>query len=149
MYKFRQIQILNKNIDEIFPFFENPENLDIITPSELSFKIITPKPLLMKEGAEFKYTIKLGLLKFPWKTVITKYEPNKVFIDEQKFGPYKKWKHTHLFEDVNGKTKMTDLIEYDLFFYPIKSLINRLYVKNNIIKIFAFREKYLREKFNQ
>lgn len=43
----------------------------------------------MKEGAEFRYTIKLGLLKFPWRTLITKYDPNKIFIDEQKFGPYK------------------------------------------------------------
>lgn len=91
MFKFEQIQVFNKKVNEVFPFFENPENLEIITPSELRFNIISPKPLVMKEGAEFRYIIKLGLLKFPWRTLITKYEPNKIFIDEQKFGPYKKW----------------------------------------------------------
>lgn len=148
MFKFEQIQVFNKKVNEVFPFFENPENLEIITPSELRFNIISPKPLVMKEGAEFRYTIKLGLLKFPWRTLITKYDPNKIFIDEQKFGPYKKWKHTHLFEDIDGKTKMTDIIEYDLFLYPLKNLINNLYVSKNIKKIFDFRKNYLREKFN-
>lgn len=148
MFKFEQIQVFNKKVNEVFPFFENPENLEIITPNELRFNIISPKPLVMKEGAEFRYTIKLGLLKFPWRTLITKYDPNKIFIDEQKFGPYKKWKHTHLFEDIDGKTKMTDIIEYDLFLYPLKNLINNLYVSKNIKKIFDFRKNYLREKFN-
>ena len=148
MFKFEQIQVFNKKVNEVFPFFENPENLEIITPNELRFNIISPKPLVMKEGAEFRYTIKLGLLKFPWRTLITKYEPNKIFIDEQKFGPYKKWKHTHLFEDIDGKTKMTDIIEYDLFLYPLKNLINNLYISKNIKKIFDFRKNYLREKFN-
>ena len=148
MFKFEQIQVFNKKVNEVFPFFENPENLEIITPNELRFNIISPKPLVMKEGAEFRYTIKLGLLKFPWRTLITKYDPNKIFIDEQKFGPYKKWKHTHLFEDIDGKTKMTDIIEYDLFLYPLKNLINNLYISKNIKKIFDFRKNYLREKFN-
>ncbi len=148
VFKFEQIQVFNKKVNEVFPFFENPENLEIITPNELRFNIISPKPLVMKEGAEFRYTIKLGLLKFPWRTLITKYDPNKIFIDEQKFGPYKKWKHTHLFEDIDGKTKMTDIIEYDLFLYPLKNLINNLYVSKNIKKIFDFRKNYLREKFN-
>ncbi|MBK7105169.1 MAG: hypothetical protein IPH62_07790 [Ignavibacteriae bacterium] len=72
MFKFSQTQIFNKTTGEIFPFFENPENLETITLEYLKFKIVTKKPLIMKVGAEFRYTIKLGFLKFPWKTLITK-----------------------------------------------------------------------------
>lgn len=125
MFKFNQTQIFNKKTGEIFPFFENPENLETITPEFLKFKIVTKKPLIMKVGAEFRYTIILGFIKFPWNTLITKYEPNKAFVDEQTFGPYKKWIHTHLFEEVDGKTKMIDIIEYDLFFSPLKNVINK------------------------
>ncbi|MBK8944359.1 MAG: SRPBCC family protein [Ignavibacteriae bacterium] len=148
MFKFSQTQIFNKTTGEIFPFFENPENLETITPEFLKFKIVTKKPLIMKVGAEFIYTIKLGFFKFPWKTLITKYEPNKAFVDEQTFGPYKKWIHTHFFEEVDGKTKMIDIIEYDLFISPLKNVINKFYVRKNIEKIFLFRRNYLDSKFN-
>ena len=33
----------------------------------------------MKEGAIFDYTVKLGLIRFPWKTLISKYDPPHQF----------------------------------------------------------------------
>ncbi len=149
MFTLKRIQVFNRSISEIFPFFNSPENLEIITPDNLKFVIKTPKPLLMNEGAKFDYTIKLGIIKFPWKTLITKYNPPNLFQDIQTFGPYKKWEHTHEFIDLGDKTKMIDTVEYDLFPKFLSKIINKIYVRKQIEKIFDYRYKVLENMFNK
>ena len=89
----------------------------------------------MEEGAIFDYTIKLGLIKFPWKTLITRYDPPFVFQDIQTFGPYKKWEHTHEFIDMGDRTKIIDTIEYDLFPKFLSKSINRLFIRKRVLRI--------------
>lgn len=148
MFQYKTIQIIDKPIKEVFSFFENPENLEKITPTNIGFKIKTPKPLVMKEGAIFEYTIRLGIIRFPWKTLITIYDPPFKFQDVQKFGPYKKWEHTHEFIDLGNKTKVIDIVEYDLHFIFLKLLINKFYVRKNIENIFRFRTTKLTNIFS-
>ena len=149
MFQYKTIQIIDKPIKEVFSFFENPENLEKITPTNIGFKIKTPKPLVMKEGAIFEYTIRLGIIKFPWKTLITIYDPPFKFQDVQKFGPYKKWEHTHEFIDLGDKTKVIDIVEYDLHFILLKLLLNKFYVKKNIENIFNYRSTILNNIFKK
>ena len=149
MFEYKTIQVINKPIKEVFSFFENPENLEKITPTNLGFKIKTPRPLVMQEGATFEYTINLGLIKFPWKTIITLYDPPNVFKDIQAFGTYKKWEHTHEFIEVGDKTKVIDIVKYDLYFIIIKQFINKLYIKKRIEYIFNFRSRILESIFNK
>lgn len=74
-------------IDEVFPFFAEPENLERITPNSMRFNIITPPPITMKRGALIDYKLSLFGIPFKWKTEITRYEPPYVFVDEQLKGP--------------------------------------------------------------
>jgi len=147
MFILKRIQILNLPLKKVFPFFESPENLENLTPDDLKFKINTTKPLIMKEGAKFNYTIKLGIFKFPWRTLITKYNPPFFFQDIQTFGPYKKWEHTHEFFDLGDKTKMIDIVEYDLFPKFLSKIINKIYVRKQVEKIFDYRYKILENLF--
>lgn len=148
MFEFKTIQLLNKPIDEVFNFFEKPENLEKITPNDLGFIIKTPGPLVMKKGAIFEYTIKLGYIKFPWRTLITLYDPPTLFQDVQTIGPYKKWVHTHEFIEKGEKTKIIDTVEYDLFPFLLRRIMNKMYIKNKIEQIFSYRKKALDHIFN-
>jgi|YelNatPaOPRAMG01_1025707.scaffolds.fasta_scaffold00094_58 ligand-binding SRPBCC domain-containing protein len=147
MYNFKQEQYINKSLSKLFPFFERPENLSKLTPSWLSFKIKTPLPIQMKEGATIEYSIKLFGIPMNWKTEIIKYSPPFLFIDEQKKGPYKKWVHTHSFEEINGKVLMKDKIDYDLYGGILKHLIHKFFVKPLINKIFEFRKITIEKEF--
>ena len=149
MFQLKKIQILDAPLREVFPFFATPANLEKITPDNLGFKIKTPSPLVMEEGAIFYYTIKLGLIKFPWKTLITRYDPPFVFQDIQTFGPYKKWEHTHEFIDMGDRTKIIDTIEYDLFPKFLSKSINRLFIRKRVERIFDFRTRILEQIFNK
>ena len=106
MFEFNQQQIINAPLEKVFSFFQQPENLSKTTPEWLNFDIITKPPLIMKEGAVFKYKIKLFGIPFYWETNIVKYQPKKMFVDEQTKGPYKKWVHTHSFIESDGKVIM-------------------------------------------
>ncbi len=147
MFIFEQRQEIDKELYEIFPFFEKPENLGEITPTWINFKINGNKKMKMQENAEFNYTIKMYGIPIRWKTLITKYEPPYLFVDVQKKGPYKKWIHHHHFEEKGGKTIMIDKVEYDLYGGPIKKLINKLFIERSVKKIFQFRKEVIKKKF--
>jgi ligand-binding SRPBCC domain-containing protein len=128
-----------------FPFFANASNLSRITPTELGFRILTPAPIAMGEGAIIDYRI--GLWGFPmrWRTRIASWDPPNSFSDEQLEGPYKRWFHTHSFApDGEGGTLMTDSVEFELPLEPF-SRIARPLVEWQVRRIFAYRDHALRK----
>ncbi|MBZ0180397.1 MAG: SRPBCC family protein [Melioribacteraceae bacterium] len=148
MYNLYREQIVNKPLEEVFAFFEKPENLEVITPKWMKFKIKTPPPLIMKVGAEFDYKIDLMKIPLKWKTIITEYAPPYKFVDVQKKGPYKKWIHTHTFETIGDKTKITDNVDYEIPAGILGSILNKIYIGKTLKAIFDFRETTINRMFN-
>lgn len=134
--------------DEVFEFFKKAENLEKLTPEWLRFKILTPLPIDIKKGTIIDYKIKLMGFPFKWRTLITLWEPDVRFCDEQLKGPYKIWKHTHTFESRGALTKINDRVEYIPRGGIFAPLINVLFVSKQVEKIFAYREKKIREIFD-
>ena len=149
VYTLNKKQIVSKNILEVFDFFSKPENLSIITPKKLDFKILTPIPIKMKEGALIDYTIKVMAIPLRWKTLITTYEPPHLFIDQQLKGPYSMWHHTHTFKKINDTdTMIEDTVRYSLPYSFIGVLAHFLFVKKDLNNIFMYRNKKIDEIFN-
>ena len=46
---------LPKPRENIFPFFSDAFNLELLTPSFLKFKVITPRPIVMECGTKINY----------------------------------------------------------------------------------------------
>jgi hypothetical protein len=84
-----------------------------------------------------------------WKTKITAWEPPRRFEDTQLAGPYKAWVHEHLFEPENSGTRMTDRVCYRSRGGPLELLVDSLFVRSRLERIFAFREEALRQLFTQ
>lgn len=59
MYKLFRTQEIYQPLEKVFAFFERPENLELITPPELRFQILTPSPVPMHLGAVIDYRIRL------------------------------------------------------------------------------------------
>lgn len=129
---------------EIFPFFENAVNLEILTPGWLNFQILTPRPIQMTQGALIDYQIKLHRIPFKWKTEISVWEPPLRFVDLQLKGPYRTWIHEHRFLEKEGGTLVID----DVAYRPWGGkLIDRLFVRPEIERIFKYRAEKLQELF--
>jgi ligand-binding SRPBCC domain-containing protein len=130
--------------EEIFQFFSDAANLETITPSWLKFKILTVFPLRVQAGALIDYRLRVRGFPLRWQTEITEWDPPRRFVDVQKRGPYRLWHHTHTFEDRDGGTLCSDHVRYR----PRGgALVNRLFVRRDVERIFTFREQRLKEIF--
>jgi len=148
-YTFERTQFFPRPLNEIFPFFRSPENLGTITPSWLKFRILTPLPVVMKEGTTVEYTISWLGIPMRWKTLISSYEPPFRFSDIQLRGPYALWEHTHSFREVEGGTEMHDHIRYALPLGVIGRIAHALGVRKQIRGIFAHRAVVLEAHFRR
>jgi ligand-binding SRPBCC domain-containing protein len=142
-------QVIRGSIGHVWDFFSDPRNLAKITPPELDFTILTALPEHVYTGMMIEYRVR-PLLGIPtrWVTEITHVEPEKFFVDEQRIGPYRIWHHEHHFKQLDGgRTEMQDRVTYILPFGPFGDLLHPLFVKPQLAKIFAFREKAVTELF--
>jgi len=81
---------LFKKSHEVFDFFSNPKNLEILIPDFLKFRISSEFSEEIKQWDEIEYRLTLRYIPIKWRSHISVREPNKKFIDEQLIGPYKK-----------------------------------------------------------
>ena len=148
IYQLKTIQNLPIGIDEAWDFFSNPNNLKVITPEWLNFKVTSKLPNRMYAGMIISYKVH-PVLGIPnnWVTEITHVEEPFYFVDEQRFGPYKLWHHQHHFKETENGVEMTDIINYALPFDPFSRPINSLLVERKVKEIFKFREKKLGNLF--
>ena len=63
-----------------------------------------------------------------WVTEITHVKEKSMFIDEQRFGPYKMWHHEHQFIKKNDGVIMKDIISYIPPFGVIGHISNKLFI---------------------
>ena len=128
--------------EEIFPFFGDAANLEAITPPWVNFQTLTPSPIEMRVGTLIDYRIKIHGVPVKWRTRINAWEPPYRFIDEQLRGPYLKWVHEHTFEEKDGGTLCKDRVEYAV---PGGWLIDKLFVRRDVERIFAYRQEKLQQ----
>jgi ligand-binding SRPBCC domain-containing protein len=139
--------IIKRPLEEVFNFFSKAENLNLLTPPELQFKILTPLPIKMQAGTLIDYKIKLNGIPFNWKTEICAWKVNDSFVDQQIKGPYRIWHHTHSFRAVEGGTEMTDEVKYLSPGWILEPLIQNFFIKKKVEGIFVYRNSKLKEIF--
>ena len=144
------VQVIPRDLEEVWHFFSRPENLNDMTPDDMDFNIITDiQGVEMYEGMIIQYKVSPMLgIKLNWVTEITHVRDRQYFIDEQRFGPYALWHHQHHFELVDGGVKMTDILNYKVPFGIIGDIANAAFVENRIEEIFQYRNKAVERIFN-
>jgi ligand-binding SRPBCC domain-containing protein len=131
---------------EVFPFFADARNLEAITPPWLNFVILTPGEIPMRPGALIDYRLRIRGIPVRWRTEITAWEPPFRFVDEQRRGPYRLWRHTHEFEERDGGTLCRDRVEYAV---PGGALVDWLFVQRDVRRIFNYRAEVLQRYFGK
>jgi ligand-binding SRPBCC domain-containing protein len=139
----REIQ-LPRPIDEVFAFFADARNLQTLTPPWLRFEILTPGSIEMARGMQIDYRLRLHGLPLRWTSKITAWETPRRFVDEQIRGPYRVWIHEHTFVEGRGGTVVRDDVRYAV---PGGALVDRLFVRPDLRRIFDYRHSRLREIF--
>ena len=144
VFEFQQEMEVEAPIEKVFDFFSRAENLEKLTPGFLHFRILTPLPIEMKSGTLIDYRIKLHHIPILWRTRIDKWEPPHRFTDTQLKGPYTLWNHEHQFIKTGSGTIIKDHVSYiPRGGWLLSPLINLLFVKKELEKIFAYRQNQI------
>jgi ligand-binding SRPBCC domain-containing protein len=150
-YSIRNVQNIPMALEDAWSFFSSPDNLQVITPSNLGFTILSKHHgKKIYAGQIIEYTVK-PLLGIPvyWMTEITHVVEGQYFVDEQRFGPYQLWHHQHHFKSIEGGVEMTDIVHYRNPMGFLGRIANQLFVKAQLRKIFEFRSKKVEELFGK
>ena len=147
MHRLVRTTFLPGTLDDVFAFFREPRNLELITPPWLSFKINSTSTKVVGEGTRITYQLRLHGIRLSWESRITEYEENSHFADEQVRGPYAQWYHRHSFRPAPGGVEMTDVVDYRLPFGPLGRLVHWLVVRHQLRSIFDYRTETIRALF--
>lgn len=139
-------QIVDAPIERVWDFFSRPDNLNLLTPPELHFRILSGDDREMHNGQIISYAIRiLPLVRVGWVTEIKHVVPLTSFVDEQRIGPYRLWHHTHEFREVDGGVEISDTVHYALHFGVLGSVVHWLWVRRRLDFIFEYRQKRMLE----
>jgi ligand-binding SRPBCC domain-containing protein len=150
MYKLHTKQKVPISLQEAWDFLKSPKNLEKMTPASMGFKIIdgADKPTYAGQLISYEVTPLLGI-KTKWVSKITQVEYLNYFTDEQLYGPYALWHHTHFIKEIEGGVEMEDLIYYKVPLGFLGRLVHPILVKPQLDKIFEFRRQKLIELFGE
>jgi ligand-binding SRPBCC domain-containing protein len=138
---FKAEQRIARPLPEVFEFFSRAANLERITPSWLRFSILGAQPVEVSAGTVIPYRLRLHGLPLIWVSQIEEFEHDRLFADRQLIGPYKLWHHRHEFEGDDRQTVIRDEVQYELPLGRLGSLADRLLVRGDVERIFAYRRE--------
>ena len=147
MHEFYAELVVDASIDDVFDFFNRPENLVKLMPPFMSFKLLTPGKLTMKEGAVFDYNVTVFGVPKRWTTYISDYDPPNHFADIQLQGPNSYWHHVHSFKRLDKGTLVTDHIHYLLPLGILGRIANALVMGPIVNALFNHRTKIVGQQF--
>lgn len=142
-------QFIARPVAEVFKFFCDENNLEILTPEFLNFKVLGKSTPTIQEGTLIDYKLSLHGIPLRWRTKIESWNPENSFVDTQLKGPYKLWHHTHTFEAKDGGTMAKDRVRFRLPFGPLGNFVVRVFVRRNVQKIFEYRTQKIGQIFSQ
>jgi ligand-binding SRPBCC domain-containing protein len=145
-YCLEREQWLPRPLDEVFLFFSRPENLQVLTPPWVDFRMVQA-PETLAVGSLLRYRLRWRWVPIHWTTEISAWNPPHSFVDRAVSGPYAMWNHEHWFAARDGGTMMRDRVTYALPLGWLGRVAHEIMVKRDVEKLFDFRAESMRRLF--
>jgi ligand-binding SRPBCC domain-containing protein len=140
MKKYEKTSLIACNIEELFAFHLDLNNLKAITPKDTKVTLIgelfTPK-----EGDILKLKTVKNFIPIIWEVQIEKVQKPHLLVDLALKSPFKYWKHSHIFtQKANGFCELKDLVEYEAPFGFFGELFD-FFIVRELAKMFRYRHE--------
>ncbi|NBV14170.1 MAG: hypothetical protein EBS07_08905 [Sphingobacteriia bacterium] len=133
--------------EELFRFFEVPENLSKISPPEMGLTVVKVEGDPLRAGSKITYKFKQWGIPMKWVARIAEWKEGEYFIDEQLSGPFSYYQHCHRIITNGNETLIRDEIEYKLPFGLLGNWFAGKQVKSLFLKAFEFRKEAMLKNF--
>lgn len=139
-----QRQLISLPIAQVAAYFEDPRNLQHLTPGWLGFRIVELPDGPVIRGSRIRYRLRLFGIPLLWRTLIERSNPGRGFVDTQVSGPYRSWTHTHTYSLSESGVVMEDRVDYELPFGPL-GFLAAPFVRLQLAAIFRYRRRRVQE----
>ena len=144
IYTLTRKQVLPISLEQAWPFFSSPSNLEQITPAFLRFHIVSEVPEEIYPGLIITYRIAaIANIPMLWVTEIKHVIRLHQFVDEQRIGPFRFWHHLHRFREVEGGVEMEDIVNYVMPWGLLGQFVHAVFIRARLKAIFDFRREFL------
>ena len=143
MMQFEHTSWIAAPVETVFDFHMRPNAIELLMPPDQKVQLVSREGGL-EAGARVEFRIPIGPFKIRWVAHHIAYEENRLFIDEQREGPFAAWVHAHLFKEEYGGTRLTDSIELALPGGPLVEALAGWAVKRKLWKMFEYRHEVTR-----
>ena len=140
MLQFKHSSLIDAPVEEVWKFHERQDILQLLTPPWQPVQVMRREGGL-EVGAISEFRIILGLIPVRWVARHTECQPYRLFADKQVAGPMEYWLHQHLFADENGKTKLTDIIDFELPGGWLAEIFLGWWVQQRLKDMFRYRHE--------
>lgn len=107
-------------VDRLFQFHEEKIGFDTLVGIDKSVEVLQAPTSISEIGTQAILNVKiLPGFKKQWVAEHTDYQKNKLFVDIQKSGPFKFFRHEHRFSLNGDYAELNDHIEFEFFLNPI------------------------------
>lgn len=138
---FRHSTDIQAPVERVFAFHMDPTNLVRVSPPGSQTHLVSVSPLPLRVGTRVTIRgMQMGMT-VTLEAEITALEENRMFEDHQVRGPFKSWRHRHLFEPISGGTRLTDEIEFEMPGGLAGRLVGMGVVMGQLEKAFAHRHE--------
>jgi ligand-binding SRPBCC domain-containing protein len=129
------------SIERVWAFFSDPAHLPLLTPPEMRLSLVGGEAGTVRQGSLIEFRLRLLGLSLPWTSRIDVWEPGRRFVDVQVRGPYRHWRHEHIFRSVHGGTCIQDRVDYAIPLAALGRLLHRAWIRSALERIFGYRSR--------
>jgi ligand-binding SRPBCC domain-containing protein len=143
--QFVQESVLPASVEEVFAFHERPDAFALLQPPWERMEIQLP-PRSLEVGTRVELRTKVGPFWMPIVAEHVAYEKNRYFEDVMRKGPFAMWHHKHLFFEHEDGCRLRDEIEYAPPLGWLGRLVDPLFVRPKLRKLFEYRHAVTRRE---
>lgn len=140
MLHFQHSSLIDAPIEVVWKFHERPDILQLLTPPWQPVQVIRREGGL-EVGAISEFRLILGPIPVRWVARHTECQPYRLFVDKQVVGPMEYWLHKHQFTDENGRTSLTDIIDFGIPGGWLAEMFLGWWVKQRLKDMFRYRHE--------
>jgi ligand-binding SRPBCC domain-containing protein len=132
--------LIGAPVERVFAFHEREDALDLLSPSFPRIRLLARRGGL-ETGAKVEMEFGAGPFRFLWIALHTAYEKDRLFVDEQIYGPFSRWVHRHEFEAHEDGTRLTDRVEFSLMGGALVDVLFGWAVRIGLWRMFRHRHR--------
>ena len=134
--------LLDAAASEVFDWHARPGAFERLVPPWQRVRVLKRSGGIC-DGDRVDLLVGSGLLRTRWQLEHREYEAGRQFCDVQVRGPFASFRHEHLFEQVEGGTRMTDHVAFDAPLGPLGDVAESAALRRRLRRLIEVRNAML------